>query len=113
MDAAERTDRILLVADLVPRGRVVSYGDIAELVGTSARLVGRVMAAHGHDVCWWRVVSSSGALPTVLRARALPHWLEEDTALRRGGQGCAMADARADLGELAAAYLRELKAAQW
>lgn len=111
VDGAELTDRILLAADLVPAGRVVSYGDIAELVGTTARLVGRVMAVHGHDVCWWRVVSSTGGLPAGLRDVARPHWLQEGTALRRGGQGCAMAAARADLGELAAQYQSELDAA--
>ena len=40
-------ERVLCAVECVPAGRVVSYGDIAELVGTSARRVGAVMASAG------------------------------------------------------------------
>jgi methylated-DNA-protein-cysteine methyltransferase-like protein len=40
---------------------VMSYGDIAEYLGTgSARTVGMVMSRHGHEVPWQRVVLSTG-----------------------------------------------------
>lgn len=53
--------RVLAVVDAIPRGRVLSYGDVAELLGTgSARTVGAVMSRHGHEVPWQRVVLSTG-----------------------------------------------------
>lgn len=53
--------RVLAVVDRIPRGRVLSYGDIAEFLGTgSARTVGAVMSRHGHEVPWQRVVLSTG-----------------------------------------------------
>ena len=38
---------------------------------SSARAVGVVLAAHGHDVAWWRVVLSDGRPAPVGRERAL------------------------------------------
>ena len=56
-----RVRRILDAVDRIPRGRVMSYGDVAEYVGeSSARRVGRVMAEHGHEVPWHRVLRSDG-----------------------------------------------------
>jgi alkylated DNA nucleotide flippase Atl1 len=52
---------VLAVVDRIPRGRVMSYGDVAEYVGRgSARTVGMVMSRHGHEVQWQRVVLSTG-----------------------------------------------------
>ena len=59
-------ERVLCAVECVPAGRVVSYGDIAELVGTSARRVGAVMASAGPGVPWWRVVNAAGRLPAHL-----------------------------------------------
>lgn len=58
---------VLDVVATVPEGRVTSYGAVAaavrEVTGRgSARVVGRVMAIYGSEVCWWRVVTASGAL---------------------------------------------------
>lgn len=58
---------VLDVVATVPSGRVTSYGAVAaavrEVTGRgSARVVGRVMAHYGSEVCWWRVVTASGAL---------------------------------------------------
>jgi len=54
----------LSVLDLVariPRGKVMTYGDVAEYLGSgSARTVGMVMAKHGHEVPWHRVLRASG-----------------------------------------------------
>lgn len=111
VDGEELIDRVLLAADLVPRGRVASYGDLAELVGTTARMVGRIMARHGHDVCWWRIVNASGHLPSALIGRAAPHWAEEGTRLNAGGTACSMPAARADLPALGERYRGELAAA--
>jgi alkylated DNA nucleotide flippase Atl1 len=52
---------VLAVVERIPRGRVMSYGDVAEYVGRgSARTVGMVMSRHGHEVPWQRVVLSTG-----------------------------------------------------
>ncbi len=57
---------VLDVVATIPEGRVASYGAVAaavrEVTGRgSARVVGRVMALYGAEVCWWRVVTASGA----------------------------------------------------
>lgn len=43
---------------------MVTYGDIAREVGSpaAARAVGRVLAAGGADLPWWRVVTATGRL---------------------------------------------------
>lgn len=95
MDRAELADRVLAVVDLVPAGRVVSYGDIGALLGCSPRQVGWVMSHYGHQVPWWRVVSASGDLPMADRAR--PHWDAERIAVKPTGAGVLIAQYRADL----------------
>lgn len=65
-DAAERRRRILAVVRRVPRGRVVTYGQVATLAGLPghAREVGRCLAglAQGSTVPWQRVVNARGAV---------------------------------------------------
>lgn len=52
---------VLAAVDRIPPGRVMSYGDVAEYVGSgSARAVGAVLSRHGHEVPWQRVVLSTG-----------------------------------------------------
>ena len=52
---------VLEVVQRIPRGKVMTYGDVAEYLGTgSARTVGMVMAAHGSEVNWHRVLRASG-----------------------------------------------------
>ncbi|WP_114046268.1 MGMT family protein [Acidipropionibacterium virtanenii] len=108
MDSEELIDRVLLVVDLIPAGRVTSYGDIAGIVGTSARIVGRVMSHHGHDVSWWRVVNASGRLPSELTTRARAHWIQEGIRLNADGTAVRMAVSRADLVVLDGRYREEL-----
>jgi methylated-DNA-protein-cysteine methyltransferase-like protein len=65
---------VLDVVAQIPPGKVMTYGDVAEYLGTgSARTVGMVMAQHGHEVPWQRVVQASGrpAEPLVEEALAL------------------------------------------
>ncbi|MEY6563767.1 MGMT family protein [Streptomyces sp. PGLac3x] len=65
-------ERVLDVAELIPPGRVMTYGDIAEwLEEGGPRQVGRVMALYGSAVPWWRVVRSDGALLPGHERRAL------------------------------------------
>ncbi|WP_297108568.1 MGMT family protein [Tessaracoccus sp.] len=98
----DTVERVLRVVESVPPGRVVSYGDIAELVGSSPRRVGAIMAARGSAVPWWRVTNAAGRMPSHLVAEAQRHWVEELTPLRPDGDSCRMSAARADLISLAA-----------
>ncbi|MGW5028885.1 MGMT family protein, partial [Streptomyces albidoflavus] len=76
-------ERVLDVSELIPPGRVMTYGDIAEwLEEGGPRQVGRVMALYGSAVPWWRVVRSDGALLPGHERRALAHYRAEGTPLR-------------------------------
>ena len=99
-------ERVLRAVEQVPRGRVVSYGDLASLVGIGPRLVGSIMKAYGGNVTWWRVTNSYGDLPEPLLDRASETWAEEGILVKKNGLGCRIADYRADLDALAAAYER-------
>jgi alkylated DNA nucleotide flippase Atl1 len=80
--------RVLDVAESIPAGRVMSYGDIAELLGEGGpRQVGRVMALWGGGVPWWRVVHSDGSLLSGHEREALGHYRREGTPLRTGPDG--------------------------
>ena len=81
---------VLRCAEQVPRGRVTTYGAIAETVGRvlgrgGPRQVGSVMAREGAAVPWWRVVRADGSLPASHDDRARQAYLEEGTPLRAGG----------------------------
>ncbi|MFE1229315.1 MGMT family protein [Streptomyces sp. NPDC058745] len=83
----EYAERVLEVAELIPPGRVMTYGDVAEWLGEGGpRQVGRVMALYGGAVPWWRVVRADGALLPGHELRALGHYREEDTPLREAGR---------------------------
>ncbi len=59
-------EKVYAVVELIPRGKVTSYGAIGEVLGmkSSARLVGQAMAAVPNDmrIPAHRVVNRSGAL---------------------------------------------------
>ena len=95
---------VLRAAELIPPGRVASYGDLAELCGTSARHVGQIMARYGSGVPWWRVTSSYGDLPSHLREEAAVRWAAEGITWKPNRLGCRIKDHRADLAALADAY---------
>jgi alkylated DNA nucleotide flippase Atl1 len=76
--------RVLDVVDAIPPGAVMSYGDVAEFLGSGGpRQVGRVMALWGGGVAWWRVVHADGSLLAGHERAALARYEEEDTPLRR------------------------------
>lgn len=103
--------RVLAAVELVPPGRVVTYGDIGHLAGLSARQVGAILRGHGSGVPWWRVVNASGSLGPW--ERALAHWRREGIALRADGEGCRIAAHRADLGAWASDYAALALASGW
>ena len=78
-------ERVLTIVETIPRGRVTTYGAIADVVGSGPRLIGNVMARHGGPVPWWRVVRADGSLPPSHQDGARPAYLEEGTPLRPSG----------------------------
>jgi len=59
-------DEVYRIVRRIPRGRVMSYGQIAELLNRplSARAVGWAMNQCPGDVPWQRVVNASGGIST-------------------------------------------------
>jgi len=92
------TDYARLVLDAVakiPPGKVMTYGDVAEFIGRgSARTVGMVMARHGSEVPWQRVVQASGRPAEPLIDEALQLLRAEGCPTR--GERVVMARARWD-----------------
>ena len=87
MDRERYVEAVLRVVESIPPGRVMSYGAIAEVVGTAGpRQVGRVLAAYGSAVPWWRVVRADGTLPPCHAGAARVHHLREGTPLREAGR---------------------------
>ena len=99
-------ERVLRAVEQVPRGRVVSYGDLAALVGVGPRLVGRVMSTYGSNVTWWRVTNAYGDLPPPLMDEVRERWAAEGILLKPNGRGCRIAQYRADLARLDSDYVR-------
>ncbi len=88
-------EAVLDLVEQIPPARVLTYGDVAELVGRGgARAVGTVMSRFGGAVPWWRVIRAGGLPPQGLEDRALAHYREEGTALVGG----PLAGRRVDLG---------------
>ena len=80
---------VLDVVDRIPPGRVLTYGDVAELMGRgSPRTVGAVLSEHGREVPWQRVVQASG--------RPAEPYLQEALALL-AAEGCPVSGERVEL----------------
>lgn len=71
---------ILLVISQIPRGRVASYGQVAQMAGLPgrARLVGSILSQlpEGSAIPWYRVINAAGRIsfpegsPSYQRQRA-------------------------------------------
>ena len=82
----EYAREVLDIVERIPRGRVMTYGDVAEMHGRgSARTVGAVMSDHGREVPWHRVVQASG--------RPAEPYLQEALRLL-AAEGCPVAGER-------------------
>ena len=59
-------ERVYQIVRRIPAGRVMTYGQIAELLGEgyTPRTVGFVMHASPDDVPWQRVINAQGACST-------------------------------------------------
>lgn len=87
---------VLDAVDAIPPGRVMTYGDVAEEVGAPRRhrAVGQVLAAHGHEVPWWRVVLATGHPNPTAPAEGVARLRGEGCPLARGGERVDLAAAR-------------------
>lgn len=91
MDHEDYVEAVLAYVERIPRGRVTTYGAIAEHVreavggGGGPRQVGAVMAAYGGPVPWWRVVRADGTLPGSHQIEARQAYLEEGTPMKPSG----------------------------
>nr|WP_241968399.1 MGMT family protein [Streptomyces sp. ICBB 8177] len=91
-------ERVLDVAETIPPGKVMTYGDVAEwLEEGGPRQVGRVMALYGGAVPWWRVVRADGRLLPGHERKALAHYREEGTPLRDAARSAGKRTPRLDL----------------
>lgn len=97
-DGEELVELVLRVVESIPRGRVMTYGDVAAAVGSrAARAVGQVMARYGSDVPWWRVVRAGGHPPRCHGDRALEHYETEGTPILGTAHSREKLDYRIDL----------------
>lgn len=79
---------VLGIVESIPPGRVMTYGDVAAVLGSrGARLVGQIMARHGAGLPWWRVIRAGGHPPIGHEERALHHYRAEGTPLKTGPNG--------------------------
>ncbi len=82
-DVPDYVSQVLDVVDLIPPGRVMTYGDVAEFVGQGGpRQVGAVMSRWGGAVPWWRVVKADGSPPPGHEREALASYRAEGTPVR-------------------------------
>ena len=88
---------VLAVVQLIPPGCVMSYGDVAEYIGSGGpRQVGQVMSRYGGEVPWWRVVRADGTPAPCHNHEAHELLKREGTPLRRDGAHVDMTRARWD-----------------
>ena len=82
---SERYDKIYAVVRRIPRGRVATYGQVAELAGLAghARQVGYALHAHdGSPLPWHRVINSRGEVSP--RTAGDSHELQRELLMAEG-----------------------------
>ncbi|MBP3034863.1 MGMT family protein [Arthrobacter sp. zg-ZUI100] len=78
----EYVEAVRSVVALIPSGRVLSYGDIAEILNEGGpRQVGAVLSGNGSNLPWWRVIRAGGEPPLGHGGRALAEYRAEGTPL--------------------------------
>lgn len=85
-EADDFTARVLAVVAALPPGVLLTYGEVAVEAGRpgAARAVGRIMARHGGQVPWWRVVPASGRLATPVADRQAAALAREGVVVHEG-----------------------------
>jgi alkylated DNA nucleotide flippase Atl1 len=81
-------DAVLAAVHLIPAGKVMTYGDVAEFVGTrAARNVGRILAGSGErdeTVPWQRVVRADGSCAEHIRDEQMQRLRAEGVPFTNG-----------------------------
>ncbi len=85
----EYSDAVLAALELVPPGRITSYGRVAQYVGKSLgrggpRQVAKVMRDYGASVPWYRCVKSDRSLAAEVAWRQAEMLSSEGVPLRHG-----------------------------
>jgi methylated-DNA-protein-cysteine methyltransferase related protein len=97
---SELVERVLFMIDQIPPGRVLSYGDVADLaLAPTPRYVGQVLARHGNAVCWWRVLRADGTPAPHLQERQLSLLRAEGVPLLPSGEAVDIQQARWHYGD--------------
>lgn len=92
-DPSGFVELVLAVVESIPVGSVMSYGDVADYVGSHApRQVGQVMARYGASVPWHRVLRSDGTPAPSVAHRQLALLAAEGVPIANGR--VAMREAR-------------------
>ncbi|MHA7285184.1 MGMT family protein [Arthrobacter sp. MDT3-44] len=98
IDSEAYAEAVLAVAELVPGGRVLTYGDVAELLECGGpRQVGRALSRSTRDVPWWRILRAGGHPPRGLALPARHRYDEEGTPLSLPSGPADPEDYRVDL----------------
>jgi len=88
---------VLAVVAAIPRGKVMTYGDVAEYMGEGgARAVGGVMRRHGGGVPWHRVVLADGRPAQTCLELATGLLVDDETPMTSDGSRVDLARARWD-----------------
>lgn len=87
LEIDEYADAVLAVVESIPAGRVMSYGQVAMLVGADLgrggpRQVARVMRELGAGVPWWRVLRADGSFAPEVAVRQGAQLLAEGVPVR-------------------------------
>lgn len=86
---------VLAVVRRIPRGKVLSYGDVRDaLGGGSARAVGQVMFRWGHRLAWHRVVMADGSPKSFGGDEQLARLVDDGTPMSPDGRKVDMERAR-------------------
>jgi alkylated DNA nucleotide flippase Atl1 len=81
-------ERVLDLVATIPPGRVLTYGDVAERLGSRApRAVGTSLSRFGGGVPWWRVVRAGGLLPPGHEVAAPERLADEGVVLTPCAEG--------------------------
>ena len=84
----ESSKRIIKIIRGIPRGHVLSYGEVARRAGfgNGARMVSRILhsASEKHDLPWHRVINSQGRISLTGHAYELQRSLLQNEGIEFG-----------------------------
>ncbi len=84
----ESSERIIKIIRGIPKGHVLSYGEVARRagLGKGARMVARILhsSSEKRNLCWYRVVNSQGTISLTGDAYDLQRALLENEGIKFG-----------------------------